>query len=74
MIYYIDVDTLRIGLSINYSKLVSIIDKDILDDFINNFADTNNDKFINIKYINEFRSHYKREFEIIMKTAKQKYI
>lgn len=74
MIYYIDADTLRIGLSVNYSKLVSIIDKDILDDFISNFADTNNDKFINIKYINEFRNHYKREFEIIMKTTKQKYI
>ena len=75
MLYYIDAYKLLINIRKHYRLLLESIDKDILDDFIDNCA-TNTSKglFINIKYVNEFRSHYKREFEIIMKTTKQKYI
>lgn len=74
MIYYIDIDTLRTGIVVNYSKLISIINKNILDEFINNCVDIDNSRLINIKYVNEFRYHYKREFEIIMNVTKQKHI
>lgn len=68
MLYYIDAYKLLINIRKHYKLLLESIDKDILDDFIDNCA-TNTSKglFINIKYVNKFRHIYKDEFDYIMK-------
>lgn len=68
MIYYIDAYKLLINIRKYYRLLLENIDKDVLDDFIDNCA-TNSSKglFINIPYVNNFRHIYKDEFDYIMK-------
>ena len=73
MIYLIDIDTLLINIRKTYKELLLIIDKSLLDDFINNCAvNSDNMLYVNIDYMNNFRHIYNNEFKYIMQLTKQK--
>ena len=74
MIYYIDIDVLLINIRKYYRDLIAVIDEDVLIDFINNCVDPDDDRFVNISYVNYFRHAYPNEFKHIMNIAKVKHI
>lgn len=74
MIYYIDIDILLINIRKYYRDLISVVDEAILKEFINNCVDPENDRFVNIRYVNDFRHSYPNEFKHIMNIAKVKHI
>lgn len=74
MIYYIGIDILHINIMKLYNKLVSVINKEILDEFIDNCADPKDNQFVNINYVNNFKHTYPNEFEYIMKITNQKHV
>ena len=73
MIYLIDIDTLLINIRKTYKELLLIIDKSVLDDFIDNCAvNSDNTIYVNIDYMNNFRYIYNNEFKYIMQLTKQR--
>ena len=55
MIYYIDIDILLINIRKYYRDLISVVDEDILKNFIDNCVDPKDNRFVNISYVNDFR-------------------
>ena len=74
MIYYIDIDVLLINIRKYYRDLIAVIDEDILKEFIDNCVDPENDRFVNMSYVNYFRHAYPNEFKYIMNITKVKHI
>ena len=73
MIYLIDIDSLLINIRKTYKELLLIIDKSLLDDFINNCAvNSDNMLYVNIDCMNNFRHIYSNEFKYIMQLTKQR--
>ena len=70
MIYLIDADNVKFKILNKFKDIIDIIgisNKDILIDFYNNFAiSDNNQILLNIDYVNSFKSKYRNIFDIIM--------